>query len=123
MFPDIANNPGVAAAHPGYTLTDYLGDEVQFEMAEVAFRYEHGKPLIRPEQLPHLSMMMRRLHDWYLKACNEGTDSIYVGIKDEHYFNGVERCTLNLKNYFSYTIKPPSTKLSSFAIIYKYFFL
>ena len=100
VFPDIANDPGVAAAHPGYTLADYLGDEVQFEMAEVAYRYEHGKPLVKPEQLPRLSTMMRTLHNWYLKACKEGTDSILVGIKDEHYFNGVEALYIEFEELF-----------------------
>ena len=36
VFADIANDSGVAAADPGFTLGDYLGDEVQFEMAELA---------------------------------------------------------------------------------------
>jgi hypothetical protein len=31
VFTDIANDPGVAAADPGFTLADYLGDEVQFK--------------------------------------------------------------------------------------------
>jgi hypothetical protein len=70
-----------------------VGDDVQFEMAEVAkeFRYEHGKPLVKPDQLPHLPTMMRRLHDWYLETCRkDGTDSMMLGIKDEHDFIGVD---------------------------------
>ena len=100
VFPDIANDPGVAAAHPDYTLGDYLGDEVQFEMAEVAFRYEHGKPLVRPEQLPHLSTMMRRLHDWFLKASKHGSNFIIAGITDEHYFNGDEEIYIEFEELF-----------------------
>ena len=52
---DIANHPGLL---PGTTLGDYVGDDVQFEMAEVVeiFRYEHGKPLVKPDH--HLTTMM-----------------------------------------------------------------
>ena len=58
VFPDIANDPRVAAAHLGYTLADYLGDEVQFEMAGVVARFEHGKSLVRPEELRNLPTQM-----------------------------------------------------------------
>ena len=102
MSTDIANDPGIAAADPGFTLGDYLGDDVQFEMAEVvAFRYEHGKPLVRPEELPHLPTMMRRLHDWYLEACKEqGPTVSIVGIKDEHDFIGVEELYIEFEELF-----------------------
>ena len=36
VFADIVNDLGVADTHPGYTLGDYLGDDVQFESAELA---------------------------------------------------------------------------------------
>ena len=90
MSSDIANHPGLA---PGTTLGDYVGDDVQFEMVEVVapFTYEHGKPLVKPDQLPHLPTMMRRLHDWYLETCSkDGTDSMMVRIKGEHDFIGVD---------------------------------
>jgi hypothetical protein len=100
VFTDIANDPGVAAADPGFTLADYLGDEVQFEMAELAFKFEHGKPLVRPEELPHLPTMMRRLHDWYLEASKQGSNYIIAGIKDEHYFNGDEEIYIEFEELF-----------------------
>jgi len=100
VFTDIANDPGVAAADPGFTLGDYLGDEVQFEMAELAFKFEHEKLLVRPEQLPHLPTMMRRLHDWYLEASKQGSNYIIAGIKDEHYFNGDEDIFIEFEELF-----------------------
>jgi hypothetical protein len=100
VFTDIANDPGVAAADPGFTLGDYLGDEVQFEMAELAFKFEHGKPLVRPEELPHLPTMMQRLHDWYLEASKQGSNYIIAGIKDEHYFNGDEEIYIDFEELF-----------------------
>jgi hypothetical protein len=86
---DIANHPGLL---PGTTLGDYVGDDVQFETAEVVkiFRYEHGKPLIKPDH-PPLTTMMRRLHEWYLESCRKnGSDSLMVRIKDEHDLIGVD---------------------------------
>ena len=52
VFTDVANHPGLA---PSTTLGDYVSEDVQFEMAEVVapFRYEHGKPLVKPDH-PHL---------------------------------------------------------------------
>ena len=44
--------------------------------------------------------MMQTLHDWYLKAYKEGTDSILVGVKDEHYFNGVEALYIEFEELF-----------------------
>ena len=60
MFTDIANDPGLAVTAPGFTLGDYLYDEVQFVIAELAYRFEHGKLLVQAEELPHLPTMMRR---------------------------------------------------------------
>jgi hypothetical protein len=86
---DIANHPGLL---PGTNLGDYLGDDVQFEMLEVVeiFRYEHGKPLVKPDHHP-LTTMMRSLHDWYMETCRKsGTDSILLRIKEEHDLIGVD---------------------------------
>jgi hypothetical protein len=83
----------IVANHPGTTLGDYMGDDIQFETAEVVeqFRYENGKPLVKHDQLPHLPTMMQRLHEWSLETCRKsGTDSLMLGIKDEHDFIGVD---------------------------------
>lgn len=65
----------------------------KFESAEVVdtFRYEHGKPLVKPDQLPRLTTMMRRLHEYYLECHRKsGKDSLLVNIKEEHDFIGVD---------------------------------
>ena len=58
----VANHPGVL---PGTNLGDYLSDDVEFETLEALeiFRYEHGKPLVKPNHSP-LTTMMRRLQEW-----------------------------------------------------------
>ena len=90
MSSDIANHPALL---PGTNLADYMGSNVQFEMPVVVeiFRYEHGKPLVKPDQLPRLTTMMRRLHDWYLESCRKsGNDSLMVRIKEEQDLIGVD---------------------------------
>lgn len=95
MSSDIVIDPEVA-----FTLGQYLGEHGEFPMVDLAFRYEHGKPLVRLEELPHLPTQMWRLHDWYLKASKEGSNMIFVGIKDEHFFNGVEEMYVEFDELF-----------------------
>ena len=75
---------------PGTNPGDYLPDDAHFDTMEVdEFRYQYGKPLVKDGH-PPLTTMMRRLHDWYLETCSkDGTDSLLLGIKDEHDFIGV----------------------------------
>ena len=72
---NVANDPRMV---PGYSnLADYLPDDVHYEPMEVQIqRYEYGKPLIKDER--SLSMMMRRLHDWYLKICRDWGEEYFV---------------------------------------------
>jgi hypothetical protein len=60
-----------------YTST---GDAVQ-----IAYQYKYGQPLVRAEELPNLSMQLRRLHNWYMEKCKDGKNWIMVAITDEHY--------------------------------------
>ena len=84
----VANYPRVV---PGTNPADYLSDDVEFEIMEVdEFRYRYGQPLIKPDH-PPLTMMMRRLHEWYMDTCRKSTkDSLIARIKEEHDFIGVD---------------------------------
>ena len=96
----MANHPGLL---PGTNLGDYVGDDVQFETLEVVeiFRYKHGKPLVKPDQLHRLTTMMQRLHGWYLDICRkDGTDSMMVRIKDEDDFIGVDLMPIEFVELF-----------------------
>ena len=53
------------------------------------FRYEYGKPIVKPVH-PPLTTMMRRLHEWYMDTCKSGKDSLMMGIKEEHDLVGTE---------------------------------
>ena len=81
-----------------------LGTVVQYEgyfpMDELAYRYTYGKPLVKPDQLPHLQTQMRKLHDWYMQACRESKIFLIVGIKDEHYFRGNEEINIEFEELF-----------------------
>lgn len=70
-------------------------------MAEVVtHKYQNGQPVVKPDQLPYLSTMMRRFHDWYLNACKDGTDSILVAIKNGHFFNGEQMLFVEFTEIF-----------------------
>ena len=48
------------------------------------FRYEYGKPLVKPDH-PPLTTMMQILHEWYMDTCSKfGKDTLMLGIKEEH---------------------------------------
>jgi hypothetical protein len=70
-------------------------------MDDLAYRYEYGKPLVRPEEVPHLPTQMQRLHHWYVEACSkEGSNMIMVGIRDEHYFRGKAEMFIEFEELF-----------------------
>ena len=93
---------------PGINPGDYLPDHIPLpEMAAVVgFSFEHGKPLVRPEELPNLPTRMLALHKWYLEACQRGENYILAGVKDEHFFNGKESVYIEFSELFQlYNLK------------------
>ena len=87
---------------PGYcNVDDYLLDDVHYDPMEVQIhRYEYGKPLVKDEK--SLTMMMRRLHDWYLKICREsgGRSTLYARVKPEHDLVGIELLNVPFEEFF-----------------------
>lgn len=81
------------------TVAQYLGKE-DLPMAELAYRYEYGKPLVRPEQVPHLQTQMRRLHEWYMQASKEGNIMLIVAVREEHYFRGNDEMHIDFEELF-----------------------
>jgi len=81
-----------------------LGRDVQYEdyypMAEIAYKYEYGKPLLRPDQLPHLQTQMRRLHEWYMQSCRESQIWLIAAVRDEHYFRGDDEIHIEFEELF-----------------------
>ena len=85
-------------------LAKNLGTTVQYQdyylTAELAYRYSYGKPLLRADKFPHLGTQMRRLHEWYMKACVEGEIMLIVGVRDEHYLCGNDEIHIEFEELF-----------------------
>ena len=64
------------------------GRDGAFQIADphVAWKYEPGKSLVRPELLGSLSTLKRQLHQWYLKAAKKGLDTLMVKVTEEQFF-------------------------------------
>jgi hypothetical protein len=41
-------------------------------MADIAYKYRHGNPLVRPEEISNLPTRLQKLHKWYMEASKEG---------------------------------------------------
>ena len=90
----------------GITLVQYLGMIDQLPKADLAYKYQYGKPLVRPEEVPHLPTKMRRLHKWYLNFCKTGESWITAYTRDEHFFLGDDEVTFNIEElYYLYNQK------------------
>ncbi|KAK1670452.1 hypothetical protein QYE76_058611 [Lolium multiflorum] len=74
--------------------------EDYYPTAQVVNKYRYGKDLVKPGELARLGTQMRRLHDWYLKACRRGDRYLTVYLRDEHYFRGNEEINLELEELF-----------------------
>jgi len=62
----------------------HIGSTTDYPIAELAYKYVLGKNLV--ENVRSLTTKMRNLHKWYLNAAKTGTESMMVGVKEEHYF-------------------------------------
>ena len=86
---------------PGTNLGDYLPDDVPIEIMEVdEFIFEYGRPLVNPDH-PRLTMMMRRLHDWYMERCRQsGRHTLTMRIKEEHDLVGMDLFSVEFDEFF-----------------------
>ena len=98
----VANDPRMVAGYSN--LGDYLPDDAHFDTMEVdTFKYQHGKPLVKPGH-PPLTTMMRRFHDWYMKTCREsgGRDTLTLRLKPEHDLVGIELLNVPFEEFFQF---------------------
>ena len=85
------------------TINEYLPDAVHYDFLDVQIhRYEYGKPLVKDEK--SLTMMMRRLHDWYLKICREsgGRSTLYARVKSEHDLVGIDLLPIPFEEFYQF---------------------
>ncbi|KAK1612186.1 hypothetical protein QYE76_035859 [Lolium multiflorum] len=80
------------------------GASVEYEdyypTAEVVNKYRYGHDLVKPGELARLGTQMRRLHEWYLRACRRSDRYLTVYLRDEHYFRGREEINLEFEELF-----------------------
>ena len=76
--PDVAQRHKDIARDLGMTVAELLGKE-DVPIAEVAWKFELGKPLVRPKQVRYLPTQMQRLHEWYMQASKEGDTHAHGG--------------------------------------------
>ena len=109
----VANDPGMV---PGYSnLGDYLPDDVHYDFLEVdEHRYEYEKPLVKDEK--SLTTMMRRFHNWYMETCgeSEGTNALYLNIKEEHDLVANDLLTVPFEEFFEFFNQKALDKLMVF---------
>ena len=109
----MSNPPGTVAGYGN--LEDYLPDDVLPDFMEVdLFRYEYGKPLVKDEK--SLRTMMRRFHSWYMKTCreSEGTNTLYLKIKEEHNLVGTDLLCVPFEEFFAVFNQKALDKLTVF---------
>ena len=95
----MSNAPGTVAGYGN--LDDYLPDDALPDFLEVdGHRYEYGKPLVKDEK--SLTTMMRRFHNWYMETCreSEGTNALYLHIKEEHDLVGIDMLSVEFDEFF-----------------------
>jgi hypothetical protein len=87
--PEFIQLYGEAANLYGLSITEYMNRMDEFEgYQQIAYIYQHGAPLVKPELVKDLPTKMRRLHKWYMQASAESKNWIYAGYKHEHYSHG-----------------------------------
>ena len=97
----MSNAPRTVAGYGN--LEDYLLDDALPDFMEVdEHRYEYGKPLVKDEK--SLTTMMRRFHSWYMKTCreSEGTNALYLNIKEEHDLVSNDLLTVPFDKFFQF---------------------
>ena len=109
----VANALGTVAGYGN--LEDYLPDDALPDfMAVDEHRYEYGKPLVKDEK--SLTTMMRRFHSWYMKTCreSEGTNSLYLNIKEEHDLVSNDLLCVPFEEFFEFFNQKALDKLMVF---------
>jgi hypothetical protein len=86
--PEFIELYGEKAQLYGLSITEFMRRMHEFdsEPHEVAYQYKRGAPLLKDESMiKELPTKMRRLHAWYMEACNEGKNYLYAAVKEEHF--------------------------------------
>ena len=86
------------ARDAGISVSQAYGKDIPF-LAQDTWKWEYGKPLVPKDRMKSLGTQMRKLHDWYLKATEKGTETILMLVTEEH-FNGEDLVPIYLEELF-----------------------
>jgi hypothetical protein len=67
------------------SVAQYLGLD-DTPKAELAYKYVHGEPLVKIEEVSKLPTKMWRLHNWYMDFAKDGNTWLTVDVRKEHFF-------------------------------------
>nr|CAE76052.1 B1248C03.11 [Oryza sativa Japonica Group] len=82
------------------TSQDKLVGGAPIPKAEVAYKFELGKPLVRPEQLQSQPIQMYKFHEWYMKMSANGREMFGARIRNPDFLQGEDVLWIHFKDVF-----------------------
>nr|CAE01872.2 OSJNBb0028M18.5 [Oryza sativa Japonica Group] len=83
----------------GLTVAQLVGG-APIPKAEVAYKFELGKPLVRPEQLQSLPTQMYKFHERYMEMSAEGREMFGARIRNPDFLQGEDVLWIQFKDVF-----------------------
>nr|CAE04204.2 OSJNBa0011E07.13 [Oryza sativa Japonica Group] len=83
----------------GLTMAQLVGG-APIPKAEVAYKFELGKPLVRPEQLQSLPTQMYKFHEWYMEMSANGREMFGARIRNPDFLQGEDVLWIHFKDVF-----------------------
>nr|AAP52690.2 transposon protein, putative, CACTA, En/Spm sub-class [Oryza sativa Japonica Group] len=68
--------------------------------AEVPYKFELGKPLVKPEQLQSLPTQMYKFHEWYMEMSAKGREMFEARIRNPDFLQGEDVLWIHFKDLF-----------------------
>ncbi|XP_066162627.1 uncharacterized protein [Oryza sativa Japonica Group] len=79
---------------------DQLVGAAPIPKAEVAYKFELGKPLVRPEQLQSLPTQMYKFHERYMEMSANGREVFGARIRNSNFLQGENVLWIHFKDVF-----------------------
>jgi hypothetical protein len=83
----------------GLTMAQLVGG-APIPKAEVAYKFELGKPLVRPEQLQSLPTQMYKFHERYMEMSANGREMFGARIRNPDFLQGEDVLWIHFKDVF-----------------------
>ena len=83
----------------GLTVDQLVGG-APIPKAEVAYKFELGKPLVKPEQLQSLPTQMYKFHERYMEMSANGREMFGARIRNPDFLQGEDVLWIHFKDVF-----------------------